>query len=282
MRLSALVTALVAVLAASGAPAAQQSKGGIELAPHRAVYEFNLSSTRSASSISALSGRMVYEFQGSKCDGFTQSMRFVTLSTAQSGETTLADQRSITWEDPSGNRLRFQTKQYRDRKLVEEAAGSAKRPKDGGDIEVEITLPKDERTGIGAGAMFPIQHSVKLLEAARSGAKSFRSDFYDGSEGGGKSYHVAAFLGGRKAPGYNKSLPRMANIAVLDKVAAWPVSLSYFEHGSERKDTAPVYEISFMFFENGVSRSLMIDNGDYAIKGKLTKLEMLDPMPCRE
>ncbi|MGE0628799.1 MAG: cell envelope integrity EipB family protein [Hyphomicrobiaceae bacterium] len=277
------VPAAMVILALGIEPAATAQKGEDNgLSPHRAVYDFTLSDARSSNSVSSLSGRMVYELTGSKCDGYTQTMRFVTLSSSRSGESTLSDQRTVTWEDPSAQSMRFQSSQYRDRKLVEQTAGSAKRGSNGDDISVEITLPKDAKAAIGKTAMFPVQHSMKLLDAARRGVKSFKADYYDGAEGGEKSYVVVAFIGVRKPPAHNKTLSKKGQAKLLDGTAAWPVSLSYYEHGSQHTDAVPVYEMSFLFYENGVSRRLMIDNGDYIIKGELSGLEILDPMPCRQ
>ena len=34
----------------------------------------------------------------------------------------------------------------------------------------------------------------------------------------------------------------------------------------------PVYELSFLFFENGVSRKLFIDYGEFAIQGEIKEI----------
>ena len=90
----ALVLLAAAGLAAAGTatvwaqraePSRSQAAQPIQLVPHRAVYEFSLGNVRSGKGITALSGRMVYEFTGSACEGYTQSMRFVTRSSSESG-----------------------------------------------------------------------------------------------------------------------------------------------------------------------------------------------------
>jgi hypothetical protein len=58
------------------------------------------------------------------------------------------------------------------------------------------------------------------------------------------------------------------------------VSIAYFEPGSERKDALPVYEISFLMFDNGVSRKLRIDYGDFALQGELTQIAFHEPSKC--
>jgi hypothetical protein len=276
---------LIAVLATASASQAQRGdplRGApIQLQPHRAVYDFALGTVRSEKSVSSVSGRMVYEFTGSACEGYSQSMRFVTRASSAKGDTSVTDQRSMTWEDATGMRYKFQSSQYRDQKLVEQAAGSATRIDGDQDIRVDLTHPEARRTAVGAGSMFPVQHSIKLLEAARRGSTLFTTDFFDGSEDGEKTYVVAARIGKAVVSGFNRTLARVGQAGKLDGVQAWPVVLSYYEQGSERKDAVPAYEMSFVFYANGVSRRLVIDNGDYTLRGTLSELTLMDPAPCR-
>lgn len=286
----ALSISIGAATIAAGVPVAAQQRGEaakaqpigqIQLQPHRAVYDFVLGTVRTDKSVSSLAGRMVYEFTGSACEGYSQSMRFVIRTTSGSGETSVSDQRSTTWEDDTGMRYKFQSSQYRDQKLVEQAAGTATRGEGDQDTRVDLTHPEPRRSAIGAGAMFPVQHSLKLIEAARRGQTQLTADFFDGSEGGEKTYLVAARIGKAVASGVSKTMPRIGNSDKLDAVTAWPVVLSYYEQGTQTKDAVPVYEMSFLFYANGVSRRLVIDNGDYTMKGELSEFSLIDPTPCR-
>lgn len=266
----------------AAAAIAQQPSAPVKLAPHRAVYDFVLGSTRTSNSISALSGRMVYEFTGSTCEGFTQTMRFVTRTTAQSGEAQLSDQRSTSWEDNAGVNYRFQSSQYRDQKLTDQTAGTAIRGQGEADTRIDLTHPDKRFTAIGGAALFPVQHSVQMIEAARRGRSNFKADFFDGSEGGEKTYVINAMIGRPVAASFNKSLKRVGQADKLDGIPAWPVALSYFEQGSERTDAVPVYEMSFLIFANGVSRRLVIDNGEYQMKGELSEFTLIDTPPCKK
>ena len=42
----------------------------------------------------------------------------------------------------------------------------------------------------------------------------------------------------------------------------------------------PVYELEFLFFENGVSRKLFIDYGEFAIRGELKEIVFHAPSKC--
>ncbi len=108
----------------------------------------------------------------------------------------------------------------------------------------------------------------------------FRADLYDGSEKGEKVYDTVSVIGPRRAPGSNQTLPVVKNAEPLDQLEAWPVSIAYFEPGSDKKDAVPVYELSFLFFENGVSRKLFIDYGEFAIQGEIKEIVFLPANKC--
>lgn len=251
------------------------------LAPHRAVYEIALASSRGGSGVTELTGRMVYELTGSACQGYTQNMRFVTRMTNQEGATSLTDMRSSSWEDAVAKAFRFNSSQYKDTRLEETTDGDAARSTPGGDVKVMITKPARKAMSLKADTFFPVQHSKALLTAARSGAQFFIADLYDGSEKGEKVFSTASFIGRPKAVGYNRTLPEAKNASQLDGLKSWPISISYFEEGSDRKDAIPAYELAFLYFENGVSRRLFIDYGDFAVRGTLQSLDFLEPAKCR-
>jgi hypothetical protein len=281
VRLLPAVLCLVVAATSSGALSQRASPARpIVLAPHRAVYDLTLEKSVGSSPLVAALGRLVYELTGSACQGYTQNMRFVTRSTSNEGETSLTDQRSSTWEDGEGMQFRFASSQYRDQELAESSNGTARRTADMGDIRVALAKPEQKEVIIDGKALFPIQHSIALIAAARKGARLFTADFYDGSETGRKSYLTTAVIGRPMPAGFNKSLPPLTNGDRLDGVAAWPVSLSYFEQAPDTLDTVPAYEMAFVFYDNGVSRRLFIDNGEYSMRGELTELTFLDVGNC--
>ncbi|MFA9473591.1 MAG: EipB family protein, partial [Filomicrobium sp.] len=93
------------VLPALLVPAAQSAvAGGVALAPHQAVYEITLERSTSASGITDMTGRMVYELAGGKCTGYTQNMRFVTRVVDRNGASMLNDLRTSGWEAAAGDK----------------------------------------------------------------------------------------------------------------------------------------------------------------------------------
>ena len=232
--------------------------------------------------MSDLTGRMVYELTGSACDGYTQTMRFVTRMMSQEGEPSVNDMRSSTFEDNAAKVFKFNSSQYRDDQQTEATSGDATRPTAEAPIKVDVVKPKKAKVTIGPNTLFPVQHSIALLAAARAGKSIFSADLYDGSEKGEKVYATTAVIGGRQAPGKSVKLPAVANSEKLDKFAAWPVSLSYFDKKADKSDGTPSYELAFLFFENGVSQRLFIDYGDFSIRGALKDLTFLEAAPCEK
>ena len=57
------------------------------------------------------------------------------------------------------------------------------------------------------------------------------------------------------------------------------MTISYFTAGSG--DQRPAYAISFELYENGISRALKLDYGDFALKGELQSLDILPATPCQ-
>jgi hypothetical protein len=273
--------AALALLMAWPAGPAMAGNEGVVMAPHRAVYEMSLANARGGTGVTAVTGRMVYELTGSVCEGYTQNMRFVTQMVNQGGNTVVTDLRSSSWEEGSGKRFRFNSSQYRDEKATEVTAGDAARANTGDDnIKVELTKPSKKDLSLPARVYFPVQHSIALVAAAKQARTTFRADLYDGSEKGEKVYDTVSFIGRHRPPGSNKQLPKLSNAERLDDIAAWPISIGYFEPGSDKKDAVPVYELSFLFFENGVSRRLFIDYGEFAIQGQLKQIVFHPPSKC--
>jgi hypothetical protein len=255
--------------------------GPIVMVPHRAIYEMTLANTRGGSSVTQVSGRMVYELVGSACEGYTQNMRFVTQMENQNGSTTLTDLRSSSWEEGTGKRFRFNSSQFRDEKATEVTVGDAARAPITNEVKVELSKPAKRDIQLSGRTYFPVQHSIALIETARAGKTSFRADLYDGSEKGEKVYDTVSAIG---RPTVSRTPARLASAKNADRllggIPAWPVSIAYYEPNSDNRDAVPVYELSFLFLENGVSQNMLIDYGDFAIQGDLKEITYLEPGKC--
>jgi EipB-like len=268
-------------LAAMGQPTAQADTA-IRFAPHRAVYDVTLARATPGSGVSDMTGRLVYELQGAACEGYTQSMRFVTKSSSSDGSEQVNDMRSTSFEEEAGRNLRFTTTQYRDDQIAETTQGEAGRGAPGGEVKVELTKPERKALSLPATVYFPIQHSIAMMEAARSGKKLFVADVYDGSEKGDKVSATNTVIGAARAQATDVVPAALPNLERLKQLKFWPIATSYFEKDKsyDKKDALPTYEMAAHFYENGVSTRLVMDYGEFSLKGELTQLTFLNEPAC--
>lgn len=254
--------------------------GASHLAPHRAVYEMSLGEARSGSGVTAYDGRMVFEFTGSACRGYSLNTRLVSQITDTQGETILADVWSSTGEAGDGKSFRFHSSQRLNHRLDEATIGRASRGPSDGAITVKLTQPESEEFSLDGPVLFPTQHSIALIDRAISGQKVFQAKVYDGTEKGQRVFDTTAFIGQEVKPGSDADqLEKVARDEKLGELPSWPISIGYFDLADG--DLTPSYQIDFRLYENGVSRDLLIDYGEYTVEGKLSSLEYLKETKCK-
>ncbi len=291
-------TALAAPPAALPRQAAQVPQK-VELVPHRAVYDLALDETRAGSSVGGVAGRLVLEFTGSPCHGYTLNTRLVTRLTDKKGNLTLSDLRSSTFEDGRGQSFRFATTQYLGGKLAELTFGRANRRAgaDGRGIDIHLKRPHDMAMRMSADVLFPTQHSRAILKAARAGKRLLEAHIYDGSDRGDKVYLTATYIGAPQAPRAQPvsthSKPARAtsmqqmrsgtDMGELDRLPSWPVIISYYDQdmaSDKAGEGVPSYELAYTLYANGVSRNLLINYGDFSMNGVLSDLKLLPAPAC--
>lgn len=276
--------ALSALVACPWAPAAAQAGPALKevvFAPHRAIYDLSLESAQSGSGVASVNGRIVYELSGNACEGYAQSMRFVTQTVNQEGDVQTTDLRTSSWEEVPARRLRFSTSTYQNEIQAEQTQGVASRPQANGGATVDLARPDKREVKISGDIYFPIQHSMAIIQAARAGRTILAADLFDGSETGDKVYSTSTAIGRQFKPGSGPVVSLAKGVAGLDRVPSWPISVSYFPATQGPGDTVPLYEMSYRFHDNGVTGSLRINHGDFAIKGELKELTYFEASPCK-
>src|SRR5829696_7160714 len=248
----------------------------VRLAPHRAVYDLSLAKSTGSRSVESARGRIAFDFTGDACAGYALKYRQVTvLESAETGART-SDLRTATFEDGDGKAFQFKTDSGPDSKR-EAVEGQAER-QGGVGLAVRLKQPKRDSVTFDGDIVFPTAHMRRLVEAARAGQTTLGVKVFDGSEDGRKIYDTLAVIGRRIEPGPVESEPASKHEA-LAKTARWPVTLSYFAPGDGER--TPIYVISFEMYENGVSRALTLDYGEFALKGAVQSIEMLPPSACQ-
>lgn len=266
--------ASVAASLAVVSPGPVSAAAATGLTPHRAVYDLQLQDASERSGIAGMYGRMVYEFNGNPCEGYTVSFRFVTqVNTGE--ETRLTDQQTTTYEDLKNRSFRFLTRSYTDEKLDKEVRGNARDDKAG--VNVELTSP-DARAVELAESVFPTEHMLEVIERAKKGERFFEARIFDGSDSGDKTLMTSTVLGKREMPAADD--PDAAKAGSFAKQAYWPVTIAYYNDDTNG-DALPVYRMSFKLYENGITRDLTMDYGDFVLSGKLANLEVFQSAECK-
>ena len=80
-----------------------------------------------------------------------------------------------------------------------------------------------------------------------------------------------------KQEGTASNDPELKALNKLGTEKFWPVDIAYFDETAEGGEDTPEYRISFKLYENGLTRDLEMDYGDFTIRGKLVDLAVFEP-----
>ena len=276
---SAVLAGTFIAVALSTAAAAEDKP--IALVPHRAVYDLSLGRTRDNSQVASVRGRILYDFDGNACEGYTLKFRQVSELDSGEGKVSTSDLRSTTWEGGDAKHFKFTSENFVDHNLVDSVDGNAEHGSTR--TAVDLVKPEHKALDIDAAVVFPTEHMVRAIAAARAGKTILDFPVFDGSDTGDKVYDTLTVIGGKLSADDRKHDDAAAGAASLAGVPRWPVTISYFDKGKAQKSSepTPVYAISFELYENGISRALSLDYNDFVVAGKLTSLEIKDIKPCR-
>ena len=263
----------------AGGPAQAAGPGFLS---HQALYELSLVKSRGANAVNAARGRILYNFSGSVCEGYTSEFRQVSELNSGEGKQTLSDLRSTSWEDGEGKSYRFKIDTRMNEMESPPVDGMAERV--GDHITVKLKQPVAKTFNLEGNVVFPTEQIHKIIDAARAGKSVLELTVYDGSDNGEKVYSTLSVIGqpiagdrGTAAPD-----PSTANDQ-MKTLTRWPVTVSYYDRDAKGKDgeQTPVYAMSFELYENGVSRKLVLDYNDFVISGTMDKFEVKDSKPCK-
>src|SRR5690349_18428581 len=179
----------IAVMSCGAADAA----AGVSFLPHQALYELSLVKSRGSTTINSARGRILYNFSGSACEGYTSDFRQVSELDAGEGKVTLSDLRSTSWEDAAGKSYRFKIDARMNDGDSKPVDGIAERT--GDHITVKLKQPEAKTFTIDGATVFPTEQIRHIIDAAREGKSLLELTVYDGSENGEKIYNTLTVIG---------------------------------------------------------------------------------------
>jgi hypothetical protein len=244
---------------------------GVDIVPHRAIYDMGLSSVRSSANVADVQGKMTFEW-ADVCDGWTIEQRFQLDFVYAEGDRVAMTTNYVTWEAKDGKAYRFNVRKLMNGQLDEELRGDAELRADGG--TARYLRPKEAQLKLPQGTMFPTAHTIELLRHATSGDKVFGTMVFDGSDEEGLT-EISAAVGLRtQVAKEGGTIPG----GELLQGPHWPIRLAFFPPSSD--NASPEYEMSMDLLENGVARSMVIDYGDFTVAAKLERIEAIPRPRC--
>ncbi|HEX4410463.1 MAG TPA: cell envelope integrity EipB family protein [Xanthobacteraceae bacterium] len=252
------------------------------LIAHRAIYDLSLGTVRGNSQVASITGRILYDFGGNACEGYSLEFRQVSELDTGEGKVSNSDLHSNTWEDAAAKTFKFMSQNFVDQNLVDTVDGHAVRDAD--KTTVDLDKPQQKSLTLDPGVVFPTEHMVRAINAARAGKTILQFPVYDGSETGDKVFDTLTVIGRKIGPDQRSHDDAAASEPKLASVPRWPVNISYFERGKSdnSSEQTPAYAIGFELYDNGISRALTLDYNDFVVKGKLSSLQIKDTKPCPE
>ena len=269
-------------------PQSASAQPGVpDLLPHTVLYDLRLVSSNSSAPVQDVRGSFRYDFEGNHCNGYTITVVLSNQLVDKSGNVSSIEQFSSSFEDPTKGIYSFVDRQEVNGVTVEATRGEANISGQSAQVSLEKedhTAPKTE--DLGQGIMFPMQFLTESIIAAQQNKVFLNTRYYDGSDGGSVTYDVSGVIGRERTVDLNGS-QLLSELGPALK--AWPMSLAYFQQGGDAErasdpqalgEQLPDYQMSYMLFENGVSDELLLDYGDFVIRGEMVEFETLPVTAC--
>ncbi len=266
----------------------------------------SLAGSKSDSGVTGAQGEMGYQW-GETCDGWTVEQRYeLTINYAESQDVKIVSN-FVTWESKDGLRYRFNQKETRNGTVDEEIRGSAQLDGPGKGGTVNFEKPQPQTMKLPPGALFPSTHTILLIQKAEAGENFVSRQVFDGATVDG-AVLVSAVIGPKVEPDAKNAADPKADPAAKDPPTAktdpntnqaaakdqakpdnslndpvlqrpgWRVRLAFFP--ADPNAEKPDYELGMLLLDDGISRDMTIDYGDYTIKAKLNKIEALGKPHC--
>jgi len=260
--------AVVLVLFCAGSAG---SAGAAEIMPHRAIYPMTLGQAKSDAGVTGAKGTMAYQW-GETCTGWTIEQRYrLKMGYAESPDVTIASN-FVTWEAKDGLSYRFNQKETRGGVDDQEIRGSAKLDGPGKGGTADFEKPPGKSFQLPPGVLFPSAHTIFLIDQAKAGENFISKHVFDGATAE-NAVLVSAVIGPKIEPD-----AEAAKKSPLLNHPGWRVRLAFFP--ADPKEEKPDYELGMLLLDNGVSRDMVIDYGDYSISAKLDDIEALPKPGC--
>lgn len=268
-----LVSSVVFLLVcgADAQAASTDKAAALGLLPHKALYDVRLATKKSSAQVAGIHGQMAYEWQPD-CDAWISNTQFdMTYEYLETPRLRVTSDFS-TYESIDGKRMNYTAQRMRDNSDVfEEFRGEAVIDPNIGKSRALYSIPEGLEKDLPEGTLFPIAHTLGVIEAINAGQKFYTATIFDGSDEEGAAL-VNTFIGkpADVTPYVRKDKQDYDN-ALLGK-KAWNLRLAFFPLDNEEETTAD-YEMNVVFHETGVISHMVVEYSDFSVVQSLVTLE---------
>jgi hypothetical protein len=234
-----------------------------ELTGQEAYYDLSLAKVRTHDVTGATGAMRFSVVDGCSGWGTTQHMTLLIRNADGSLNKTVTDY--VTWESKDAKTLTFTLEERdNDGKLVIDDAGTATHAGPDGTGTVSYTTPAGRLVNLPAGTLFPMAHTAALLAAGAAEKKFISVPLFDGTSDSGAQNTFVAVLGSHA--------PETAAFPDLAKFSSTDVDIAFFDRGNA--DQSPNFRSQMRYYDDGVATDILLDFGDFVMRGKLEKLSI--------
>ncbi len=248
----------------------------VDMVAHKAFYSMKLGSVRTGSDFVGARGNMGLSMERT-CDGWTMSQTLRMDLATPDGEEIEQKLRFTAWESDDGTQYRFfasnnvngEREDFRGRALKESAEGVG---------NANYRIPDDLKIPLPEGTMFPLGHTIWLIERALAGKRQVSVMVFDGADGEGPK-QVSAFIGPKLKSGEKITEEQRTALGPLSQRPGWNIRMGFYD--LDAKESAPDYEVEILQLDNGITPSLILDYQDFTIVLTLEKVEEIPKPNCQ-
>ncbi|WP_162244718.1 DUF1849 family protein [Aureimonas sp. Leaf454] len=286
------------------------------LAPHQAIYELEL--TDRSDDIAGAEGRIAMALKNDTCGVYNLDYRFVARF-QQEQEITQTDQQTVSTETVAGTQFEFSTKTFVDGAPEKEVSGEARHDGTATKVEMTEPEKRSFELPLSRFPMEHTRELIEKAREGQMIVETRLFDGDDDSEklltstaiitphepGPAPSAPNVDPTGEPAKPAPSAGASAMAAPATNDPDAtpaadaaeaakaalqesirkslaglrSWRVNEAYYNTDSD-PDGLPIFQTSYVLYENGVSDDLKLDFGAYVFAGSLSKLDLLSAPAC--
>ena len=263
--------AVIFLLPIGGTHAALDRARQAGFVPHKALYEIRMTSKNSSAKVSNIHGKMMYEWQPS-CDAWISNHRFdMTYEYIETPPIRITSDFS-NYESFDGKNFDFTSTRKSNDMILSEIHGNVSGDMRKGGGKAMYKKPETLEFELPQGTLFPIAHTLDVLDKIKAGKKFYKATIFDGSDENGP-VEVNSFIGKEteyKIPDeYKEYIDKD-----LVESKGWKIRLAFFP--LNKYEMTSDYEMSLIFHENGVISDILIEYGDFSVAQKLVALKAME------